>query len=470
MRTLLVLTGLALAGAPLGAAEPSGSPDTRPPLGTIAFSSVGPRGWDLYVTDLASGQSRRLTDHPALDYNAAFSPDGDRIAFVSERDGNLELYCIRTDGSRLKRLTNEFALDDHPAWSPNGKRIAFVSTRQPADRPGRAWNGVYVMNADGSDVRRLSGADAADYSPAWSPRGEWIAFASGSGVRGGTGLYVMKPDGSGRRRVVEDGGWPTFAADGESLYFHSGRQGKWGIWHVRLDGSGLERVTPPEIEAYTPRAAADGKALVVVVKRGNHRQIELLDLASRKLTAVTREPTDHWNPSLAPDGRSVVYHRTAPDFAVPNVERWSAPPGTGLQLVRLAGAFPAFAPDGKRVALTGGGFASLDVMNLDGSDRKTLYTGKNRGLFSVSWAHSGDLIAFSHGTVFQGPQGSVDLVTVHPDGSDYRKVTTEAGNNGFPSLTICTPWAMMRVSPPHRRHPHGRQGQNPTRLLLHSLQ
>src|SRR5262249_38609815 len=151
--------------------------------------------WDVFVTDLASGQSRRLTDHPALDYNAAFSPDGNRIAFVSERDGNLEIYCVQADGTGLKRLTTEFALDDHPAWSPDGKQLAFVSTRQPAEKAGQAWNGLYVMNADGSDVRRVS-SNAADYSPAWSPRGDWIAFASGSGVRGGTDLYVMKPDGS----------------------------------------------------------------------------------------------------------------------------------------------------------------------------------------------------------------------------------------------------------------------------------
>src|SRR5262249_22165003 len=162
--------------------------------------------------------------------------------------------------------------------------------------------------------------------------------------------------------------------------------------------------------------------------------IELLDLASREFKAVTKEPTDHWNPSITPDGQSVVYHRTGQDFVVPNVELWSAPPGTGLRLVRVTGAVPAVAPGGKRLALTGGSFGTVDVMNLDGSERKTIFPGKNRGLFSISWAHTGDLIAFSHGGVFQGAQGSVDLATIRPDGSDYRKLTTEAGNNGFPSF------------------------------------
>ena len=64
-----------------------------------------------------------------------------------------------------------------------------------------------------------------------------------------------------------------------------------------------------------------------------------------------------------------------------------------MQLLRLAGAFPAFAPDGKRLALTGDGFGSLDVMNVDGSERKTIYRGESRGLFSISWAPHGDRLS-----------------------------------------------------------------------------
>src|SRR5262245_25565187 len=89
---LIVLTGV----APAADEKPAG-----PPGGTILFSSVGPRGWDVYLSE-GTGADRRLTDHPALDYNAAFSPDGQRLAFVSERDGNLELYVLNRDGTGLK--------------------------------------------------------------------------------------------------------------------------------------------------------------------------------------------------------------------------------------------------------------------------------------------------------------------------------------------------------------------------------
>ncbi|MBI5441763.1 MAG: PD40 domain-containing protein [Deltaproteobacteria bacterium] len=380
-------------------------------------------------------RSRRLTDHPALDYNAVLSPDGLQMAFVSERDGNMELYIIRSDGSGLKRLTREFALHDHPAWSPDGKRIAFVATREPSEAPGEAWNGIYVMEADGSGAHRLSPAGVADYSPAWSPRGDLIAFASGSGEAGKSDLYVMRPDGSDRRLVIRNGGWPSFAADGRSLFFHTQRQGRWGVWRTDLEGSRAERVTSDDVEAFTPRASADGRLLAMAVLRGAHRQVEVMDVASGELSALTDDASDHWNPSVSADGSQVVWHAAAPDAPVRDVEVWGSPPGTGLKLLRIAGAFPAFSPDGSRLAFVGADFSRLDVMNVDGSGRKTLFTGESRGMFSASWSRRDEVIAFAVGGVFLEAGAPVDLMAVRPDGGGLHELTSGTGNNGFPAFS-----------------------------------
>jgi Tol biopolymer transport system component len=274
----------------------------------------------------------------------------------------------------------------------------------------------------------------ADYSPAWSPRDDLIACATGSGEVGGTDIVVMTPVGANRRVVVKNGGWPAFAADGQALYFHSKRQGRWGIWQVALDGSHLERITPEDVDVITPQAARDGKKLVVAFMRGGHRQIALFDLGSHSLEPLTQDPSDHWNPAISPDGRFVVYHQSRPDMKVPNVDLWGAPPATDLRLLRLAGAFPAFAPDGRRLALTGGNFAQLDLMNLDGSGRKKLYEGKHRGLFSTSWSHHGNRIAFALGPAFAGAKDEVEMCTIRPDGSGFTQLTKAAGNNGFPAF------------------------------------
>ena len=226
------------------------------PSGSILYSSIGPRGWDVYVLDAGTTEPRQLTDHPALDYNAVLSPDGETIAFVSERDGIPNLYTIRRNGSDLKQVTDSFSLDDHPAWSPDSSQIAFSSTREPSDRVGQAWNAVFVMNADGSGVKRVSPQGVTDYSPAWSPDGKWLACASGQGDAGGTELYIMKPDGSDRKRVVADGGWPTFSSDGQWLYFHRYNKdaNSWGVWRVKLDGTDEKRVNADDSDVTTPRS------------------------------------------------------------------------------------------------------------------------------------------------------------------------------------------------------------------------
>lgn len=435
MTTSTITTGLVLAALSIASPLHAAEADQDRPTGTILFSSIGPRGWDLYATDTQIHQERRLTEHSALDYNATFSPDGKQIAFVSERDGNLELYSIQSDGAGLKRLTTEFAMDDHPAWSPDGKRIVFASTRRPTETPGRAWTSIFVMNADGSGPQCVSPDESSDYSPAWSPKGDWIAFATGSGRREGADIFVMKPDGTGRRLVIKNGGWPSFSADGRSIYFHSARQGKWGIWRVQLDGSALERMSSADVDAFTPQASADGKRLVAAVRRGSNRQVEMLDLATKAWSAVTSDATDHWNPAISPDGTRVVYHRSTSSFTVPNVEIWGSSRETGLQLVRVAGSFPFLSPDRRRVALVAENFTRLDVMNLDGSGRRTLYTGERRGVFSVAWTPQPEQIVFGVGTSFQGPTGEVDIMTVQPDGGESRKLTQAKGNNAFPSFS-----------------------------------
>src|SRR5205823_9720940 len=106
-----------------------------------------------------------------------------------------------------------------------------------------------------------------------------------------------------------------------------------------------------DVSAFTPRASADGKWLVMAVQPGDYRQIQRLELATNQLTAVTDEPVDHFNPSISADGGQVLYHKQAPGFPVPNVELWASPPGCKFQMLRLDGAFPALAPDGQRVAL-----------------------------------------------------------------------------------------------------------------------
>ena len=138
--------------------------------------------------------------YPIPDATTPTPPAADapvRIAFTSNRDGDSEIYVMNADGSGVTRLTNSGG--DHPSWSPDGRRIAFTSN-------GDGDSEIYVMNADGSGVTRLTNNDAVginDFS--WSPDGRRIAFTSNGD--GDSEIYVMNADGSGVTRLTNSGGY-----------------------------------------------------------------------------------------------------------------------------------------------------------------------------------------------------------------------------------------------------------------------
>ena len=110
--------------------------------------------------------------------------DGTKLVFSSQRDGNPEIYVINADGTGLQRLTKNRAIDTKPSWSPDGSMIVFSSDRKR--------NEIYIMNADGRDVTQLTKNSFADTGPAWSPNGTRIVFTSNRD--GNLEIYSMNSD------------------------------------------------------------------------------------------------------------------------------------------------------------------------------------------------------------------------------------------------------------------------------------
>ena len=127
--------------------------------------------WEIYMVDITGKELKRLTENKFTDASPKFSPDGKKLVFISNRDGNYEIYTMNIDGSEQTRLTNNSTTDIMPSFPPDGTKIIFVS-----DRDGNEE--IYMMNPDGTTQQRLTNSDGKDVTPTFSPDGQRIVFAS----------------------------------------------------------------------------------------------------------------------------------------------------------------------------------------------------------------------------------------------------------------------------------------------------
>ena len=169
---------------------------------------------NIWVMDADGGNPRNLTNHGAKDRMPDWSPDGMQIAFESNRDGGWEfdfwkapsdIYAMTPDGANLINLTNHPAADGNPAWSPDGNQIAFQSNRDGNDN----WE-IYVMNADGKNPINLTNHPAEDTQPDWSPDGLRIVFSSNRD--GDWEVYVMNADGTNPINLTNHPKWDSQAS------------------------------------------------------------------------------------------------------------------------------------------------------------------------------------------------------------------------------------------------------------------
>jgi len=218
--------------------DPAWSPDGR----LIAFSSARDGSPNLYLMGAGGGGVRRLTRAAAWESGPAWSPDGRGIVFESGRDGlsgplgaarrHRSLFQVPATGGDPVLLTGGAGYSGDAAWSPDGSRIAFVSDRDgPLD--------LYVMDAEGGGVRRLTRDAGADARPSWSPDGTRIAFQRGPapGAAGPSGVFAVDADGAGERRLVAgEAAEPAWSPDGGWLAFVSDRGGAGGLWLAPVAG------------------------------------------------------------------------------------------------------------------------------------------------------------------------------------------------------------------------------------------
>ena len=279
----------------------------------IAFVSDRDGNFEIYVMDADRGNQQKLTNNPSNDKYPSWSPDGKRIAFQSDRDGHpdvipgwftSEIYVMDNDGGNQQKLTNNPSRDTSPSWSPDGKRIAFQS-----DRDGNFNVEIYVIDADGSNPQNLTNNPTADYFPSWSPDGKRIVF---SAVREGhfkNGLnltfeiYVMDANGDNQQRLTENrkNDWfPSWSPDGERIAFAADRKGdfeNFEIYVMDADGGNQQKLTENRVYDWSPSWSPDGERIVFMSERDGNPQIYVMDADGGNPQNLTNNPHTDVSPA-----------------------------------------------------------------------------------------------------------------------------------------------------------------------------
>ena len=321
------------------------------------------------VCFVACGDSTQQLNHPVHG----------RIAFVSDRDGNPEIYVVNADGTDLTRLTDTPGAEGEPVWSPDGQRIAFL------------YGDIYVMNADGTDRTQITDISAGKENIAWSPDGQRIlfrvVFSRTSNARGWV-IYVVNADGTGITQLTttytqgppelrSQIGW---SPDSRRIVFSS----EGNIYSVRAD----EGRRPPRLllaNGVQPAWSPDGQSIAFVSSISGNREIYVMNADGSGEARLTYNSSHDEEPVWSPDGQRIAFRSFRDDvyaIYVMNVDgtdqtRLTNRGGSWLDWfsdLGNRGRSPDWSPDGRHITFVSSFRLGLDnfdyeilVMNADGT-------------------------------------------------------------------------------------------------------
>ncbi|NJN19828.1 MAG: hypothetical protein HC822_28125 [Oscillochloris sp.] len=381
---------------PAGIANPAVSPDGL----QIAFSAEEPtsNGRDIFLIDVdGDGAVINLTNQPGDDDEPTFDPQGQRIAFSSNRAGNFDIFVMNADGTAQTPLTFDDGASRAPSWSRDGSAIAFSSNREGNYE-------IYLINTNGSDLRQLASHSAADREPrfppppqrqitqqliaafsglsstrdlqiingptelgatliedlltdetmpVWSPDGTRLAFVSDRD--GNPEIYISDLSDTQPLRLTSDPGQdlhPSWSPDGLSIFFESNRTGNWEIFAINVDGNSEPRnLTNHPANDGNPAVSPDGETLAFASDRNGNFEIYRWPLEGQSQPVnLTNNPAADVYPSWSPESTFIAFRSNRDG----NNEIYLLIPGsTVLRRLTLNPAddtTPTFSPDGQRIA------------------------------------------------------------------------------------------------------------------------
>ena len=379
---------------------PSLSPDGR----MIVYASAAAGNFDIYSQRVGGENPVNLTkDSAADDSQPAFAPDGDRLAFRSERDGG-GVFVMGATGESVRRVAN---FGYHPAWSPDGQQLLCVtqSVIDPAFRFTSSQ--MWAITIATGERRLVSEADAAQ--PSWSPNSHRIAYWGRTANTGAGDIWTIPATGGPPVAITTEASmdWnPVWAPDGRHLYFSSDRGGSMNLWRVAIDE--VSGKTLGRVEAVTTGGGAKSQhvtiskdglrvAYVSLVETMNLQKVAFDPSAGTTRAApewITRGSRALAQPDASPDGKLLAFNSAGKqeDIFMGHAD------GTGLQQLTddaFKDRAARWSPDGQRIAFYSDrtGKYEIWVINRDGSGLQQLT--KSPGAHYPVWSSDGVWMAYS---------------------------------------------------------------------------
>ncbi len=384
-------------------------PAVSPTRAEVAFVSGG----DIWTAPLAGGEARLLVSHPANETRPMYSPDGTRLAFVSNRTGNGDLYVLQLDTGALKRITFDDAPEQLDAWSRDGKYLYFSSTAQDVG----GMNDVYRISAEGGmPVAVTADRFVAEFFSAPSPDGKSLAFTARGNTSGQWWRHghshldeseIWLANG-GKYEMLAGGDfkclWPMWSADGARVYYMSDQGGAENLWEKPVRGGASKQLTQfRDGRLLWPSISYDGKAIVferdfrlgkMDVAGGKAAPIEITRRGAPGTPEVTHLTLNNQfrDLALSPDGKKVVFTAHGEVFA-----GGARDGGGAARVTRTAGneSQIAWSPDSRRLVYVSDRDGGYRLYGYDFStNAEARLTGDSGDETAPVWSGDGKLLAF----------------------------------------------------------------------------
>lgn len=443
--------------------------------GVMLMNRIAPAVSELRIANIDGSGERKLLADAKFEYNAHFAPGGSFV-FTSERngDGQSDIFRALPDGTGVQPLVTGAPVDDAGSLSPDGRTLAFVSTRS-----GYRAN-IWLLDLKNGRTRQLTGMKDSHgedgkpdcyFRPAWSPDGQWLAFSSDRNT-GWTGhdeghgwehtqelsIYIVRPDGSGFRRVASKPGYclgsPRWSPDGRRIVFYEMTvEATWGARRPNYIGKAYSQIVSVDVATGERVEHSKGTDLKLqpqflskdeigyLVKYGPNEGLAYTSGRPALKRAFIRSP------SWSTDGKSVLFEKV--DFRpvrplMKPLYSWDKDWD-----YKHVDVFPLMSRDGWIVFTEKQlGNSSVLVMRPDGSQRRKVFESSGRGLddakvrmglagaFQPAWSPDNQWIAFGLGYWFQErARTTAALWRVRRDGSGAEQLTNGSIHSGFPSYS-----------------------------------